>query len=29
MRKRVPENDASKNMKFRLIFDAKMGSPDR
>ena len=29
MRKRAPKNDARKNMKFRLIFDAKMGGPDR
>ena len=29
MRKRGPENDARKNMKFRLILDAKMRDPDR
>jgi hypothetical protein len=29
MRKRAPKNDPRKNMKFRFIFDAKMGGPDR
>jgi len=28
IRKRHPKNDARKNIKCRLIFDAKMGGPD-